>query len=359
LAGDFCFVVSPAEWQAFILKRFLVDLLEQGKASYSGFHATNVFKHLKDNRLLQPSIPTFYDEEAATFLRQQVPEFRPPYHVVEAYLELLVDEGILRQSRKNWAVADNVERRWDEARKRRWQLASYEDLNRNMLSRILSCLEAEERAGFCIDRWWAQPHPVIGISFEEAFASDDRRLPELSFVLSQLEAMFVRNGTIIDDLFDLPVAAARERLITARRAKAEEAERAAAAQTLSEANARVASLAATAQEALGIDAPPWLKDADERLGGLSPETSARRSAGGLQAAQALLVTAARDLEAARGRALLRIKLLDLAGQARRPEHAKLFLTSPNPAWDNRHPIEFCVDQRSFEALRKAMATVVA
>jgi hypothetical protein len=359
LAGDFCFAVNASEWQAFILKRFLVDLLEQGKAAYTGFHATNVFQHLKDRMLLQPSIPTFYDPEAEAFLRQQVPAFRPPYRVVEAYLELLVDEGILRQSRKNWAIADNVERRWDEARKRRWQLASYEDLNRNMLSRILSCLEVAERTGFSIDRWWAQPHPVIGISFEEAFASDDRRLPELSFVLSQLEAMFVRNGAIVDDLFDLPVAAARDRLIAARRAKAEEAERVAAAQALSEANMRVASLAAAAREALGADAVSWLENADERLGGISPETSARGSAGGLHPAQALLVTAARDLEAARGRALLRTKLLDLAGQSRRPDHAKLFLTSPNPAWDNRRPIEFCVDQRSFETLRKAMATVAA
>ena len=51
---------------------------------------------------------------------------------------------------------------------------------------------------------------------------------------------------------------------------------------------------------------------------------------------------------------LRARLMKLVDTTRRPAHARLFLTSPHPRWQNRHPIESCVDDASFEKLRQAM-----
>jgi len=356
-AGDFCFSVSAREWQAVIVKRFVVDVLERWGAISTSFHASDAFNAVKDAKLVRPEIPIFFEIEDAKSLVQQVPGFRTPYRVVESYLGLLQSDGVLRQECKRWAVSDQTKREWSDRKQRKGELSRSENLVRSMVLTIMSMVSEEDRAGFSLEHWWALAHPSIGISLADAFAEDDPRLPEVSLVVHQIESMFVRNGKIVDDLFNLPVEVAREQLVEARRSKAEEERRAALAKAQQERLDRVARLENEARVTLSDGATTWIDASSSSLQGASPRARAIESSDGLHASLRLLSTAGQERRAQLERERFKIRLLEIAKQARRPDHARVFLTSPNPAWRNRHPIDFCVDQSSFDQLCKAMAKV--
>lgn len=356
LTGDFAFAVLPCEWQALIMERFVIKPLEERMSAHSGFSASTVFTELRKRNLLRPAMPTYFNAEAEAFLARTIPGFRAPYRVVEDYLAQLEFQGILRSYRKTWMVHDDVQRRWEDKRRRRWELGNHERLIRGTLSAILGAVPPDERKAFSAERWWRTPHPDHGISFEEAFRQDDRRLTEISFILYQIEAMLLRHGKIVTDLFDLPVAAQSRRIIEARAHKAEEARLAAIAREERARADRTARLADAARTALGPEAHAWL-NTSIATDNQSPRMRADASENGLYEALDQLRRAETAYRMRLRQEALRDKLLKLADATRRPAHARLFLTSPHPQWANRHPIVACVDEASFERLRRAMAEV--
>src|SRR3546814_4862197 len=68
---------------------------------------------------------------------------------------------------------------------------------------------------------------------------------------------------------------------------------------------------------------------------------------------------ANERERSRNLEQLRSRLLSAATQMRRPEHARVFLTNANPHWAGRRPIDSCVDERSFEELKRRAAKIAS
>lgn len=356
LSGDDCFACPPAQWQAEVVDRFVIAPLEQRTASYYDFHASDVFRHLKSLALLAPGVPDFVSKEDESALMKRVPGFRPPFRVIEDFLSQLEFAEILVERRHRWSLTDAAERGWSDRRKRAEALARQRDDIRSTVAGLLRKATEEERRGFDLDRWWKVSHPRIGISFALAFQQDDRRLTELSFVIHQLESLLVRNGKVVDDLFGLPLAGAIGREVDIRREKAEAERREAETQAKREADGRVSSLERDVSMALNQVDWSWMDAFDAALG-QSPRTAAAASYDGLDRSRAALRLHAQAIERANTLARLRDKLLTAAAQTRRPEHARVFLTTPHPEWRGRHPIESCVDERSFETLKKRMAKI--
>ncbi|WIW89638.1 hypothetical protein K3M67_06685 [Sphingobium sp. V4] len=100
----------------------------------------------------------------------------------------------------------------------------------------------------------------------------------------------------------------------------------------------------------------WTDAFDAALG-QSPRTAAAASYDGLDRSRTALRLHAHVIERKSALARMRDKLLTAAAQTRRPEHAPVFLTTPHPEWRGRHPIDSCVDERSFEYLKKRMAKI--
>src|SRR3546814_9272861 len=81
---------------------------------------------------------------------------------------------------------------------------------RSMVGRILQKVPDGERKGFDLEHWWRRRYPRLGTSLAEAFEEGDRRLTQLSFVISEIESMLFRSGKIVDDHFGLPLAGRSE-----------------------------------------------------------------------------------------------------------------------------------------------------
>jgi len=352
LRGDFAFTVPSREWQARIIQQFIIFALEQRPINYS-FHTTAVFRAMEQQKLIRAGMPTYFNPEIEQQLQQQLPEFRSPYKTVEAFLFRLECDDVLRSSRKNWHIHEAIERRWEDRRRRRWELNSQENLIRGTLARILKAIPEEEQEGFSVDHWWRIPHPELAISFNDAFDQDDRRLTELSFVLYRIETMLFRGGKIVDDHFGLPLAAQCARIAEERERKAEAERRTEIEKQNRIRDDRVRRLKLSAREALGSEADGWLCSPLAPFD-CSPEAMAAQSDDRYHVAQVQLRHAAQEQRSRQHQQALRARLMKLVDTTRRPAHARLFLTSPHPRWQNRHPIESCVDDASFEKLRQAM-----
>lgn len=356
-AGDFAFVIPGREWQALIIERFIIEPLDETLSSPPGFSTSTAFAELRERNLLRRGMPTYIDAETEAYLAQRISGFRAPYRVVDDYLTILRSHGILRSYRKTWSIHEDVQRRWADMRRRRWELDNHERLVRSTLSTILRALPTDDRKDFSVDQWWKARHAIHEISFEEAFAKDDRRLTELSHILYQIEAMLVRNGEIVTDLFGLPVAAQRQRIVESRAQEAEEKRLAGIRKQQRDRTNRVSRLTDAAHAALGMGANAWL-DGPVVAIGMNPRSIAENSEHGLYEALDELRREEANYRKRARQDQLRSQLLKLADASRRPTHARLFLTSPHPQWGNNHPIESCVDEPSFEQLRQAMTEVI-
>ncbi len=357
LIGDFCFAVPAGVWQAAVLQAYVIDLLADRRASYCGFQTRDAFAVVKQGNMLRTNLPSYYESAEEQALMDRVPGFRSPYQLVEAYLHQLQEDGLLRRQSRGWAIPQQAQWQWEDHKRRKTERDSRERLLREALGAILRVVPPHEKAEFSVDAWWSQPHAILGRSIAAALADDDHRLSEVSSRVYSLEAMFVRNGKVVEDLCGLPVAAARTRLIEERRLKAEEERQAVDAALRKEQADRVTKLVAAAHEGLGVDAEPWLATPQAVLGNFSPGSAAARSFEALHECLTLLTPAVETQRSAREGEKLRAQLLSLAERLRKPDHARVFLTSPHPKWQNRHPLTCCVDQSSFDKVKRTMLSI--
>lgn len=352
--GDFCLRCAPGEWQAEILHRFVVGPLRRGDADLFDFHASDVLKHLREGGFFGSGVPNFLSEDDEAGLLERLPWFRSPFKVVTSYLERLENDGILVSRRRRWSVAEYAAADWRSRVEKAKANERLTENTRKSVEAILRSLPDSETVGFDLDRWWSQVHPGVGTSFAKAFACDDPRAADLVDLVRRVESMFMRDGAIVEDGIGLPIAAAVDREIEARRDLAEAKRLEAEAVALKLGEARVALLDADASTRLGIEARIWIDAIDPSMGA-TPRAAAAGSDAGLARAGAALVRHVAERDRMRTVDRLRQKLLAAASQMRRPDHARVFLTSPHPDWRGRHPLESCVDERSLEELRKRMA----
>jgi ribosomal protein L19 len=353
VAGDFCFQMSSEAWQAEIVDNFLVPVLEQGNGL--GFESKAVLKHLKAANAFQAGFPTYFDPAAEKALQARIPEFRSPYKIIEAYLGHLSSNFILSHAGRHWSLGHNGRRMWSEYRERERRKSELLQSIQICVARLLRNVPEMEREGFDISVWMNRPHADLGISFDRAIAESTVQLSELNFRLHKLEAMVLRNGEVVDDLMGLPLAAERERIIERQQAEREAARLGEIERARKATEDRMRSLETTARQLLQAEAQAWLNTALHDLGNQTPLAAAEASAEGCDRALMRLTFDGRAKAVRIERERLHGRLLGLAAQAPKPDHARLFLNCPNPAWRNQRPIECCVDERSFEEVRRAMA----
>lgn len=357
LEGAECFRCPAEVWQAEIVDRFVIAPLDQRFARDFDFSAGEALAHLKSCGYLAPGALGYVsvDDEAA--LAARVPGYRPPLRVVEAFLTRLeLNEVLERLRRRRWAVSAKAKREWNERRKRGEELERWREDIRATVRRILQKASDQTHDDFDVDRWMRLEHPGIGTSFAKAFEEDDHRLTQLSFVVHQIDGMLSRNAEIVDDLFGLPVEHAVDREIAARRERAEAERLQQEDQARKDSDGRVDALATEAVSKLGHDAARWMDSTVSVLNG-TPRVAAAAGWDGLNRARSALALRMKDVEHARSVDRLRSRLLSAAAQMRRPEHARLFLTSPHPNWRGGHPIDACIDERTFEDLKRQMTKV--
>jgi hypothetical protein len=351
IPGDYCFGASGEFWQAEIVANFVIPLLERGDGY--GFNTIAVLKHLINRNAFRPGYPTYFDPAAERALKERIPEFHSPYRIVHAYLRFLTDEYILSQLGKTWSVGHNGHRKWSEHRERERRKAEMLAQARTSVARMLKALPEHERDGFEVSEWLNGIDPELGVSFAEAIAGGGNAAVQLNFKLYQLEAMMLRDGDIVDDLMGLPLVAERQRAIARKRDKEEKARLAVIEQARKAQEYRVDALKAAAAQALQGGATAWLDTPHPKLGA-APRQLALTDSDGLEQALASLTIDGKTRLQQLERERLRARLLALAAQMRKKDHAHLFLNSPNRLWDNQKPIQCCIDDRTFDEVKRAM-----
>ena len=358
LPGDDCLALPRRHWQALVMRDFVMRHMGQTDLMHIPIGQKPLFEHLRGEGLLRPDLPSFFDAGETAELTALVPGFRSPYQLIGDYLDWLIGRAILtRWDKGRWMVCESARQDWEDKKKRDARLLVQAGQWRTRAQKLVDALPRDEGTGFALDSWWTMTLPQWNTSLEAMFAFDTGRLWSIERSLDAIEALVLRGGKPVSDLLGLPVDHANMRAIDkeARRIAAEQA--ADAAKETAERARRRASIAKDARMALGDEAEAWLASPQPGLGSTSPITSADASIDGYYSASGKLAEAARVRSARLDRERLRKQLLDAADGARKPAHARLFLTSPNPAWHNRHPIESCVDETSFERLRRAMIEV--
>ena len=359
IAGNCWFTVDDATWQGMIVERWIVGLMKAKSGVFASFHATDVFKDLKTLNLLRTDLPLYLDRPTERALRARIPEFRSPYKVVEAYLDLLYRYDMLAVANsKRWSLSQASQRIWTDYCGREKLREERENSVRGSVARMLRQIPAGDQEGFDLDRWYRLVHPEFNASFAEAIERDDNTdYSHLNRQLGLIEAMVLRSGDPMQNLLGLPLHWERQRARDRKQAEADRQAREAAESLRRERNCRLSTLQQEAERELDLGSKAWLKTVHSELAGVAPIEAAELSLEGLTLA---LRELRRDADARREKLRLEAlvsRLEQAADHMRRPAHARLFLKTCNPRWENRRPIEFCRDEQSFHELKRAMAAI--
>ena len=365
IPGDQCFAAPRLEWQAAILDAGLIGPLLNGTQSYQGVHASEIYKRATIKAMLKPGIPDFISKPDTIALATAIAGYQSPYQVVETYLGRLAAGGLLTVLNKRFYPTDLARQRIGDHRAAQQAYVTRRQQVTATIESIISKLPQHEVGRFTIGAWLAAAQPGLGGSPDEALRSGEAGTYRLIGPLTAAEKMMFMNGPIIANLLGLPLEQECRRRAESRAEKAradalarENALAAAAvAKKAADRNARMARehlLQETAFAELSTEARDWLAQPLGDLNDLTPFEAARSSAGGLDQALASLRIAGsrrrRQLDAEHWRGCL----IAAAQQTPKPDHARLFLNSPHPKWGQAHPLDCCIDERSFIKIRDFM-----
>lgn len=353
--GDGCFAVERTDWQAALLKVAVVDQAARPTASWEGLHTTDILKVVRLRPLLRPGIRDFFSSADESAVRAVEPAFHAPYRVVEAYLGHLAASGLLYQSQKRWCLTRQAQHEVSEHQRRERAILERRQSILRSVKRILAMLPPEEVRGFTVSSWLNSVVSDDGRLAGELLDGSAGDVVALGRRLTPLEAMVSNDGKPAEDLLGLPLDSARERQRLKHEARAEEERRKLEAAVQRETDHRVAALTASATAALGAEGASWIRREHSQLGGRSPFEAAAASDAGFWSADAQLRAEEVRWRRLREVEALRDRLKDAARSSPEPERALLFLTSTNRSWENRRPIEHCVDEGSFRRIVRAMA----
>jgi hypothetical protein len=353
--GDDCLEVERYHWQAALLKVAVIDQAARPTASWEGLHTTDILKEVPLRPRLRPGVRDFYSSADEAAVRAVVPGFQAPFKVVEAYLGYLAASGLLHRSQKRWCVTRQAQHDVSEHQRLERAIAERRQSILQSVKRILAMLPPEEVQGFMLASWLNSVVGEDGKLVGELLEGGAEDVWALGGRLAPLEAMVLNDGKPAEDLLGLPLEGVRERQRVKHDAKAEEERHKREAAARREVERRVAALKASARSALGVDAEAWLGRAHAALGGRPPLEAAAVSDADYWSADAQLRVEEANLRGVRATEALRDGLKEAARKSAQPDRALLFLTSANPLWENRRPIEHCVDDSSFQRILVAMA----
>ncbi|KQW20716.1 hypothetical protein ASC80_10905 [Afipia sp. Root123D2] len=338
------FRVTEREWQFALLRTFLPKDAER-----SSYRHKALFDWLKKQKFTRADFD-YIRPELEDAARGRNDQFRSPYRAVEAYLDKLVERGILQKHRSYWlskSVFDGLlDLRASDQRK-----ASRRTNLTGRIERILASLPDQESGDLTADEWLKLPQDG-GLSFDAAIEADDGTFDEMVAPLHKIEAMMFRNGMSVLQALRLPIEREQERQVNARKLEAE-AKGLAKAESLRLAmDGRRQRIQSTAS-AHGGEWTLWIQTAHLFLNGKTPLEAAIEGEDGMNHALALLRDAvdkrARERSKAeeihRWRITLEREVFTILGSAAQP-----FLNSPyslGPNGRKFRPRDHCVSEATF------------
>ena len=344
VGGAGCFTVSPYGWQFLIMETAFIPS-EGRKSSHK---VKDLLDFLKQNQFVRNKFQ-YLPSNIEQSLESNGIGFLSPYHAIEAYLDVLVDQGILYKTMQKYILAPDLISKISALRAKDDMRSSR---HRDVLGRaekILSFLPDTERGRMTASDWLCIPQEC-GISFQNAIENDDERFDRMLRILIKIETMLFNKGEFVEVTLGLPIEA--EVLRQREHRKAEETAREAIRleQAHKAQEDRVGKLI-TAAAKLGAEGLAWVETANPRLDGKSPKDKALYGDAGLSEAQWELKIELqrryereqRDQVISMYRSELEREATEILGDASRP-----FLSSPYPELGNKRPRDYCVDKPTLQ-----------
>ena len=358
IEGEKAFNYEPTILQAWIIERFVFPRLHSYSNDY-GFSLDFIIEEATREKLIRAECMSNFDDELEASVRRRIPTFLRPQKAIALYLRNLADQGMLDQRDEKWFVTSELRRAWREmserAEKSRREAEETRERHQETIDQVQNIIELvpeSERAGFDVDIWLGASREFHGASsFNNCIDLGGAPFQALSLALREIGSM-LRGSYIADELLGLPLESARARCIDQKKREEEARQKAAQAAAHKAAEERAAQLSREAFADLGDEAAAWLQlpcsDLKERL----PIELARESVAGLHATYTALAKETDRRTAARAAQLRaessRIRLIEAAERHFGPERARVFLNSGQPALGNRHPADYCVDDRTLQ-----------
>ncbi|MGY4225148.1 hypothetical protein ACVMIH_002509 [Bradyrhizobium sp. USDA 4503] len=344
VGGAGAFRVTEREWQYRVLRTFL-----PADAKRSSYRHLAIFEWLKKRGLIR-AVFDYVHPDLEDAARKRNDQFRSPYRAIEAYLDELVDRGVLQKIRAYSLSTSVFERllglRASDQRKESRRTDLFERINK-----ILAVLPDHERSEFSIDAWLTLPQEG-GLSFGSAIEADDDNFDKMIATLRKIEAMMFRKGPSVLQTLHLPVDREQERQMNARQLEAEAKEQKKAEALRIAAEERGERLRSNAT-AHGDEWAAWIGTEHPHLRGMTPLATAISGEDGVLQALRLLRdevdkrarewAKVREIEG--WRSALEAEVSTILGGAAHP-----FLNSPYPLGSSGRkfrPRDYCVSKATF------------
>lgn len=339
------FLVTEREWQFEILHAFLPE-----GAQAAAYRSKAFFDWLKKQKWIRSGFQ-YIRPELEDAVRGQNDQFRSPYRAVEAYLDELVERGVLQKYRSyslsTTLLDDLLDLRAIDQRK-----ASRRKSLSERVEKVLASLPDHECGDLTVKSWMTLPQDG-GRSFDAVIEADDEIFDDMIAPLREIEAMMFRTGPSVLQTLSLPIEHEQKRQINARKleAEAKELEKAKASRLAAEERGK--TLASIASE----HGPEWtslIETPHPAFDEKTPLAAAIEGEDGLNQALALLRDAldkrARQRSEAeeihRWRTALEHETFTILGDMARP-----FLKSPYPLGSRGgkfRPWDYCVSETTFK-----------
>lgn len=342
IGGAGCFSVTVREWQFSILKHAFLPRDDHPRS----YTVKALFDWFKTRKLVRLKFQYVSPEMEKALERKSI-GFLSPYHAIEAYLDVLVERGVLQKARSYFLAPNIMEKisafRAAGARKERTTKDVFERVDK-----ILLALPEAERGNLTLAEWLLIPQEC-GVSFQAAIQTDDNRLNPMLASLRAIEAMMLRKGAVVEEMLGLPLNAALGRQRLARKEEAD-AREAARLEALNKAKEERCARLTKAAAALGADAAAWIDTVHPKLGNRPIEMA---QSGSTELAlvlrhldddvNMLLVRQKRDDELRALRYELEQEATKILGV-----YAKPFLGSPYPELGRKKPLDHCVSKATLK-----------
>jgi len=345
LTGDFCFSVDRKEWQALIVDELILSPERAG--SPRSFTTTEALKKVRTAKFIMPQFAGFIDQETEATLRTHDDGFRTPYHVIEQYLRNLEYREVTSCRGHRWGASERVKKQSEDRRAMAGRYAERRNTMRNLVYGIIDKLPFDEREHFDVELWMPLRIPEIdNWPTDQMISQYDKAWRRLSAI----ENMVMRNGDVVDDLFELPLEVERQRQLQKRAERDQQLQRIQEAEEAKAGDERVARLARLASDYFGEQDKRWEDSTCEHLSGAIPTELARSNAAGFDRAFQAMAVEHKARQDERQRQMkaadCQQKLSEAACSAYDTVRAALFLNSGHNRLKGNRPIEFCVDEAS-------------
>ena len=343
------FAVSTRTWRAAVVIRVIYPATAPGHSSWQPtVDFDQAAEKIRDLWAL-PFRPKI-EPRVLRALSRRRPAIAHPTDDVGAFLELLLQDGLLTYAKGDYSVATHHRQALRDGAKAINERTKRSKDIAEKVDAILQLADVDERSGFRLDDWMRTPPPGFSASPADLIATGDEEFERLESALYRLEPMPWRRS-IPTDAVGLPVERYLEREAEMARAAEAAAEAARQAETEKARLSRIDRIRAYATAALGWTGEEWLErmPANATVSRLAAAGASdegyERVRRGVEKVAADRRQAQEEAEAmARRQAVLRRR----AAAALPETHAAFFLNNARGELGRRTPLEACGSDRGLD-----------